>query len=135
MEMEKTISVSPSRTRTIVYRVTTIITVVGLILGGLTQVLHLDYQQKLFTQLGYPLYLLSIIGSAKMLGGIVLLLPRMPLLKVSAYSGAFFVMVSAVISHLSIGDAVGAINPLVVAGIVVTSCLLNPNIVFASPQK
>jgi hypothetical protein len=56
------------------------------------------------THLGYPVYVATILGIWKILGVVVLLIPRFPLLKEWAYAGFFFVMSGALFSHLAIGD-------------------------------
>lgn len=45
---------------------------------------------KEIAHLGYPPYLLPILGGWKILGAAVLLAPRLPRLKEWAYAGAFF---------------------------------------------
>jgi hypothetical protein len=57
------------------------------------------------THLGYPVYLITILGVWKMLGVVAVLVPKFPLLKEWAYAGFFFVMSGAVFSHLACGDA------------------------------
>lgn len=117
-----------SRTRMVIFRVTTGITILGMLIGGLSQFLRADYQVHVFEQLNYPLYLMFIIGLGKILGGITLSIPGMPpLFKISAYAGLVFVTTGAVISHLVAGAMADALSPLIVAGIAVTSCLLNPD--------
>src|SRR4029434_8687268 len=57
------------------------------------------------THLGYPVYILTIIGVWKVLGVVTVLMPRFPLLKEWAYAGFFFLMTGAVFSHFAKGDA------------------------------
>jgi uncharacterized membrane protein YphA (DoxX/SURF4 family) len=57
------------------------------------------------TTLGYPSYLLTILGVWKILGVIAVLIPKFPVLKEWAYAGFIFTMTGAVISHLIVGDA------------------------------
>jgi len=61
--------------------------------------------------LGYPIYLLTILGIWKTLGVVALLIPKFPLLKEWAYAGFFFAMSGAVFSHIASGDSVTAIFP------------------------
>src|SRR5260370_31211571 len=63
------------------------------------------------THLGYPIYLLTILGIWKTLGVVALLIPKFPLLKEWAYAGFFFAMSGAVFSHIASGDSVTAIFP------------------------
>jgi hypothetical protein len=54
--------------------------------------------------LGYPVYLLTIIGVWKLLGSIAVLVPGLPLIKEWAYAGFFFLMTGAIFSHIAVGD-------------------------------
>jgi len=54
-------------------------------------------------QLGYPPYILTILGVWKELGGVALLAPRFPRLKEWAYAGVFFEMTGAAASHIVCG--------------------------------
>ncbi|TMI73202.1 MAG: DoxX family protein [Bacteroidetes bacterium] len=64
-------------------------------------------------QLGYPVYFLTILGVAKILGVAALLIPKFPLLKEWAYAGFFFIMSGAVFSHLALGHSMNEIFPSV----------------------
>ena len=57
-------------------------------------------------QLGYPAYLLTILGVWKLLGVIALLVPGFPRLKEWAYAGFFFDLTGAAVSGVASG-AVG----------------------------
>ena len=63
------------------------------------------------THLGYPVYFLTILGVWKILGVVVLLIPKFPLLKEWAYAGFFFVMSGAIFSHIVCGDSFNEIYP------------------------
>jgi uncharacterized membrane protein YphA (DoxX/SURF4 family) len=63
------------------------------------------------THLGYPVYLLTILGIWKILGVVAVLIPRFPLLKEWAYAGFFFAMSGAVFSHIASGNSVNEIAP------------------------
>lgn len=121
-----------ANTRKIIFKITNVITILGMLVGGASQFFRLEYQVDVFQQLDYPLYLMSIIGLGKMLGAITLIIPRIPpIFKICAYAGLFFVTTGAVISHIVQGMSIDAISPLIVAGIAVTSCLLHPELKFA----
>jgi uncharacterized membrane protein YphA (DoxX/SURF4 family) len=66
---------------------------------------------EMITHLGYPVYLLTILGVWKILGVIAILVPKFPQLKEWAYAGFFFVMTGAIVSHRAKGDSVTAILP------------------------
>jgi DoxX-like family len=57
------------------------------------------------THLGYPVYILTILGVWKLLGVVTVLMPRFPLLKEWAYAGFFFLMTGALFSHFAVGHA------------------------------
>jgi hypothetical protein len=59
-----------------------------------------------FTKAGYPQHLRIVLGIAKPLAGIVLLLPGLALLKEWAYVGAGFTWIMATIAHYDAGDGV-----------------------------
>jgi hypothetical protein len=63
------------------------------------------------TQLGYPVYILTILGVWKILGTVAVLIPKFPLLKEWAYAGFFFAMSGAVLSHIAYGNPVKEIFP------------------------
>ncbi|MCH5719715.1 DoxX family protein [Niabella hibiscisoli] len=89
----------------IIYWISTAWLALGMLSTGIVQVIQLKAETAMMIRLGYPAYFLIIIGVWKILGVIVVLLPRLPLLKEWAYAGFFFVMSGAVFSHLAAGDA------------------------------
>lgn len=62
-------------------------------------------------RLGYPTYLLTFLGVAKVIGVVVVLMPKYPVLKEWAYAGFFFLMAGAIFSHLASGDSFKEIFP------------------------
>ncbi len=92
------------RHRTI-YWIATAWLALGMISTGIVQFIKMDKEVANFSHLGYPEYLMSILGSWKILGVIAVLIPKFPLLKEWAYAGFFFAMSSAVISHMVLGDS------------------------------
>ena len=53
--------------------------------GGFNHLLHTQYMTENMTQLGYPAYVMTILGVAKLLGVIALAVPARPFLKEWAY--------------------------------------------------
>jgi hypothetical protein len=83
---------------------------------------------EIVSSLGYPLYLLSILGVWKLLGVITILIPKFPLLKEWAYAGFFFAMSGAFISHLVVGQAFAdAVPSLILLIVTIISWYLRPN--------
>jgi uncharacterized membrane protein YphA (DoxX/SURF4 family) len=103
-----------SRTRKIVYWVATLWLALGMTATGIGQVLKIHAGQGALdqiTHLGYPVYLLSILGVWKVLGVIAVLAPNLPRLKEWAYAGFFFVTTGAIVSHVMSGDPLFATLP------------------------
>lgn len=89
-----------SKRNKIIYWVATLFLSFGMLAGGIQQMLQIGGYNEIVTRLGYPLYMLSILGVWKILGVTAILWPRFPLLKEWAYAGFFFVMTGAAISHI-----------------------------------
>ena len=90
--------------KAVAYWVTTGVLVLNLLAGGLAELAQLKGNAEGMLALGYPLYLMTILGAWKVLGSIALLAPRFPRLKEWAYAGAFFNMSGAAVSHAVMGD-------------------------------
>jgi uncharacterized membrane protein YphA (DoxX/SURF4 family) len=88
----------------IIYWIATIWLALGMLSTGIVQLLKMKEEVALFTQLGYPLYFLTILGIWKILGVVAVLIPKFTLLKEWAYAGFFFAMSGAVFSHLAVRD-------------------------------
>ena len=88
----------------IIYWIATIWLSLGMVSTGIVQLLKVKEEADMFTRLGYPFYLLTILAVWKFLGVIVVLIPKFPLVKEWAYAGFFFAMTGAIISHLASGD-------------------------------
>jgi hypothetical protein len=100
-----------SKTKKIIYWIATIWLCLGMLSGGIMQLIQYPATVEGITHLGYPKYLVSLLGVWKILGVIVLLAPRMRLLKEWAYAGFFFAMSGATISHIISGDGFMQIMP------------------------
>ena len=79
------------------------------------------------TSLGYPVYVLAILGAWKLLGGATLLAPGLPRLKEWAYAGIVFELTAAAASLTVRGYGAGDIAPpLVLAALAIASWALRP---------
>ena len=90
----------------IIYWVATIWLSLGMLSTGIVQLLRTEEEVSMMTKLGYPVYVLTIIGVWKLLGVTALLLPKLPVIKEWAYAGFFIAMSGAIISHVIIGDEI-----------------------------
>ena len=92
-----------SKRNKIIYWIATLWLGLGMASTGVVQLLQLKEETEFIIHLGYPAYFLTILGVWKLLGVLVILLPRLPLVKEWAYAGFFFVASGAVISQLATG--------------------------------
>ncbi|BDI28940.1 hypothetical protein CCAX7_009910 [Capsulimonas corticalis] len=90
--------------QTTIYWCATIILAFVLLSGGAAEIAHRPETVAGMTHLGYPLYFTVILGVWKLLGGAVILAPRLPRLKEWAYAGAVFDLTGASVSHAVCGD-------------------------------
>ena len=95
----------------IIYWIVTSWLSLGMISTGIVQLLKVKEEVDMFTHLGYPVYLLTILSIWKFLGVIAVLIPKFPLLKEWAYAGFFFAMSGAIFSHIAMGNSMKEIFP------------------------
>jgi hypothetical protein len=79
-----------------------------------------------FTHVGYPQQLRVILGIAKPLGAIALLVPGFLKLKEWAYAGFAFAWICAVVAHYLAGDGVKALSPVILLVLLVASYATRP---------
>jgi len=98
----------------IIYWVATIWLALGMLSTATVQLLKAKDGQggaDMVTHLGYPVYLLTLLGIWKVLGVVTVLISKFPLVKEWAYAGFFFVMTGAIFSHIASGDSINEIFP------------------------
>lgn len=108
-----------SKRNKIIYWIVTIFLSFGMLAGGIQQLLHIGGYVEIIKELGYPKYLLSILGVWKILGVIAILIPKFPLLKEWAYAGFFFVMSGAMVSHFAVGQSITDALPSIILLLVI----------------
>src|ERR1700704_7014542 len=79
-----------------------------------------------FAHIGYPQQLRIILGIAKPLGAIVLLVPGLPKLKEWAYAGFTFAWISAFVAHYLANDGPKAFTPLILLVLLAISYVTRP---------
>jgi hypothetical protein len=107
-------NLSAGKAGKIIYWIATIWLALGMLSTGLVQLIKAQEGQggvDMITHLGYPVYLLTLIGIGKILGVVALLIPKNLLLKEWAYAGFFFIMSGAIFSHIALGDPIIEILP------------------------
>ena len=96
--------------------------------GGLAYISKAEVPMAGMAELGFPVYFVVMLGVWKLLGGIVILLPRLALLKEWAYAGIAFNLIAAAVSHASIGHPANkVIVPLILLAIASASWALRPS--------
>ncbi|MGE0784241.1 MAG: DoxX family protein [Sandaracinaceae bacterium] len=113
--------------KTVAYWVLTGLLAFALTYGGVMDLVHADALVEGMRSLGYPDYVMTILGVLKLAGVVAILAPRFGRLKEWAYAGIAFDLGGAVASHLFSGDAIGKVlPPLVLLGIAFASWWLRP---------
>jgi hypothetical protein len=95
----------------IIYWIATLWLSLGMTATGLVQISKGKGEGVFGANLNYPAYFLMILGVWKILGVIVILLPKFPLQKEWAYAGFFFIMTGALLSHIAMGSPVVELFP------------------------
>jgi hypothetical protein len=95
--------------------------------GGASHLVRAEGVAEGMQRLGYPAYVMTLLGVAKLLGVAALLAPGRPLLKEWAYAGFGFDLLGAAASHAFAGDWPAALlRPLPVLALGAASYLLRP---------
>lgn len=115
------------KTKTAIYWVATALLSFGMLASGIAQLVRAKQMLDIISHLGYPGYLMTILGVWKILGVIAILAPGLKLIKEWAYAGFFFAMTGALVSHLACGDGGKAIlGPLFQTVFVILSWYFRP---------
>ncbi len=106
----------------IIYWVTTGLFCAMMLFSGYSYFTNPDMAAA-FVKTGFPDFFRKELGTAKIIGALVLLIPQVPArIKEWAYVGFGIVLISAAYTHYSIGDpAANIITPLVFLGILAVS--------------
>lgn len=113
--------------RTLLFWLSTVLFCLMMLFSGVVNAMHLDAALEVMRNLGYPDYVLTILGVWKILGVLALLAPGFPLLKEWAYAGFAFDISGAFFSHLAVSDGLTeALGPLLFLGMGAASYLLRP---------
>lgn len=118
---------TPSRARLVWYWIATSLIAVEMVTGGIWDLARTAYVRGLMEHLGYPEYLLTILGTWKILGAVAILAPGFPRLKEWAYAGMVFDLTGAAASHAICREGFSQlVVTLTLALIVIASWALRP---------
>lgn len=111
----------------IIYWVATAWLTLGMLSTGIVQLIQMQEEAEVFTNLGYPAYLMPLLGIWKILGVIAILVPKQSLVKEWAYAGFFFAMSGAIVSHIAVGDEASELfGPILLLVLTVVSWYFRP---------
>lgn len=111
----------------IIYWIATLWLALGMMSTGIVQFLKVEQEVQSMERLGYPGYLLTILGVWKILGVVVILIPKFALVKEWAYAGFFFAMTGAIVSHIAVGDgATELFGPVLLLVLTIVSWYFRP---------
>jgi uncharacterized membrane protein YphA (DoxX/SURF4 family) len=110
-----------------VYWTATTLTALSFLSGGAAYLLGLDAPRRGVVELGYPAYVLTLLGILKVLGGLAILAPGLPRLKEWAYAGISIDLIGAAFSRAAAGHSADkVIAPLAILVIALLSWALRP---------
>lgn len=111
----------------IIYWIATAWLSLGMLSTGIVQLLRIKDETDFILAMGYPAYLLTILGVWKILGVVAILIPRLPVLKEWAYAGFFFVTSGAIFSHIAVAGGVKEFfGPLLLTVLTIISWYYRP---------
>ncbi|GAB3508798.1 hypothetical protein GCM10027341_45050 [Spirosoma knui] len=111
-------TVPKSKTLRITYWVLTSLFALAMLMDGIAGVMQEKTGQEVMRHLGFPMYVLIIFGTAKILGVLALVQPKFNTLKEWAYAGFAINFIGAFASRAFVGDEIGLLlPPLVMLGI------------------
>jgi DoxX-like family len=116
-----------TKARRIGYWLTTALLGLVLLGSGAADLIAPPELVDFMTSLGYPRYLLPLLGVAKLLAFVAIFAPKFPRLKEWAYAGVAFNMIGASYSHIMSDDPIGnVLLPIGILAIAMTSWELRP---------
>lgn len=119
---------TPSKRNKIIYWIATVWLCFGMVFTGVYQLMKMPAEvDKIVGDLGFPVYILTILGIGKILGSIAVLAPKFPILKEWAYAGFVFAMAGALFSHIATGsEATEYIGPVLLIVLTAVSSYFRP---------
>ncbi|MFD2583562.1 DoxX family protein [Pedobacter vanadiisoli] len=97
------------------YWIITIIFALMMIMDGFGGITQQEAGKEVFKHLGYPMYMLIIVGVAKLLGAVSILQNKYAVVKEWAYAGFAINFIGAFVSRAFVGDGVSLLIPPLVA--------------------
>ena len=112
--------------RTITYWVTTGVVVAMSAFAGFAYLSGSAQAVEGFAHVGYPQQLRVLLGIAKLLGAITLVVPGLPKLKEWAYAGFTFAWIAAFVAHYLAKDGPKVFMPVILLALLAVSYVTRP---------
>jgi len=112
--------------RKVIYWVTTVLIAAMSALAAFGYLTKSPQAVQGFAHVGYPQQLRVLLGIAKLLGAIALVVPGLPKLKEWAYAGFTFAWIAAFVAHYLAKDGPKAFIPLVLLVLLAISYVTRP---------
>ena len=112
--------------RKVIYWAVTGLLALSAVFAGVNYLWGSQQAVQAFAHLGYPQQLRVLLGIAKLLGGITLIVPGLLTLKEWAYAGFTFAWIAAVVAHYLAKDGAVAFFPLILLALLFVSYLTRP---------
>ena len=100
------------------YWIATIIFALMMIMDGIGGITQQEAGKEVLKHLGYPMYLLIIVGIAKLLGAASILQNKFKTIKEWAYAGFAINFIGAFASRAFVGDGISLLIPPLIALII-----------------
>jgi uncharacterized membrane protein YphA (DoxX/SURF4 family) len=97
------------------YWIATIIFALMMIADGFGGITQQEAGKEVLKHLGYPMYLLIIVGIAKLLGAVSILQNKFTVIKEWAYAGFAINFIGAFASRAFVGDGIPLLIPPIIA--------------------
>jgi uncharacterized membrane protein YphA (DoxX/SURF4 family) len=112
--------------RKVIYWVVTVLLALVAVFSGVFYLLGSQQVVQTFAHVEYPQQLRVLLGIAKLLGGITLVVPGLLMLKEWAYAGFTFAWIAAVVAHYLAKDGAVAYVPLMLLVLLFVSYFTRP---------
>jgi hypothetical protein len=112
--------------RNVAYWVSTVLVVALSVFAGFVYLSGGPKAVQGFVHVGYPQQLRVLLGIAKLLGGITLIVPGLGRLKEWAYAGFTFTWIAAFVAHYLANDGPIAYTPLILLAFLAVSYVTRP---------
>jgi uncharacterized membrane protein YphA (DoxX/SURF4 family) len=110
----------------VIYWVVTGLLALSGVFAGVNYLWGSQQAVQAFAHVGYPQQLRIILGIAKLLGAITLVVPGLAKLKEWAYAGFTFAWISAFVAHYLAKDGPKAFMPVILLALLVVSYATRP---------